>query len=232
MLFFTLSMRSLRRFGLLLLSFLPLASIAGILNELTPSQARAVLRGEQVVEMEEIEGKPWPRIRVFQKVKAAPEEFMAVFFDYRQAKSYIPKLLKSDVSKTVSPCVLEVDYGVDVPMLPDEFYTARNTLKENDGVYRVDWTLLRALQTKASEGSLRAEATEGGSVICYTNLVTPGSSMAGLLRIPAMDQMKNSVRAIVSQVEKQKAQNPGELDQQVKVLRAALKAEPSPVPGS
>jgi len=223
-------MRFLRASGLIVLAMIPLASLAGVFNELSPSQVNSIKAGEQVIETEEIEGKPWPRIRIFQKIEASPEEVIAVFFDYRQAKSYIPKLLKSDVSRTVSPCVLEVDYGVDVPMLPDEFYTARNTLQEQDGAYRVEWVLLRALQTKASEGSLRVEAFDEGSILCYTNLVTPGSKMAGLLRIPAMEQMKNSVRAIVTQVEKQKTKNPEELANQVKAVRAALKAES--VPGS
>jgi hypothetical protein len=208
-----------------ILMLIPAVVRAGILGELNADQAKEVMRGGQVVLMEEVEGHPWPRIRVYQKVNACPEDVIAVFFDYQEAKSYIPKLLKSDVVKTVSPCVLEVDYGVDVPVLPDEFYTARNSLGREGTGYRVDWKLLRALQTKASEGCLRVEAEGEGSVICYTNLVTPGSKMAVVLRIPAIEQMKNTVRAIVSQVERQKTLHPAALRKQVEELRAALQAE-------
>ena len=147
-----------------------------------------------------------------------------MFFDYKNAKSYVPKLIKSDISKQVSPCVADVDYGIDVPILPDEYYTARNTMtSEADGNYLVTWSLVKALQTKASEGSLRIERWKDGAVIRYTNLVTPSSGMAGLLKSTAIDQMKNTVRAIVTRVEKQKADKPDDLKGEIRDLESALK---------
>ncbi len=198
---------------------------AGMLDDLNPSDRGKVLAGGQVVLTEEVDGKPWPRIRIYERVDASPEEVAAVFFDYRNAKSYVPKVIKSDVSKTVSPCVLEVDYGIDVPLLPDELYTARNSLSRTGNGYRVDWVLVRALQTKHSEGSLVVEPFEGGSLLRYTNLVTPGSGMAVVLRLPAIDQMKSTVAAIVRQVERQREEHPGDLERQVAALRTALAAE-------
>ena len=196
---------------------------SSLLNELNASQTAEVMAGGQVVLMDEIAGKPWPKVRLYQKIKATSEEVIAVFFDYKNAKTYVPKILKSDISKRVSPCVIEVDYGVDIPILPDEYYTVRNTLQANTGdAYRVDWTLLRALQTKASEGSLRVEPTDGGAVVCYTNLVTPGSAMAPLLRGKAIEQMRNTVHAIVHQVETQKTSHPEALAAQVAALKKAL----------
>ncbi|MDX2080355.1 MAG: hypothetical protein SFU53_06180 [Terrimicrobiaceae bacterium] len=209
---------------LLALLFSPLAQ-ANVASELSPAQLAEIQAGRQVVVLQEMPGHPWPRIRIFQMARATPEEVAAVFFDYTNAKDYIPKLLKSNVSKTLSPCVIEVDYGVDVPILPDEFYTARNSLTESGGTYRIDWTLVRALQTKASEGHLRIERFGKDALLCYTNLVTPGSKMAGILRIPAIDQMKNTVAAIVRQVESQRNSKPADLQRQVALLRAALTAE-------
>jgi len=198
----------------------------GLLDELNASQTAEVLAGGQVVLMEVIAGKPWPKVRLYQRIRATSEEVIAVFFDYKNAKTYIPKILKSDISKRVSPCVFEVDYGVDVPILPDEYYTVRNTLQTGmDGSYRVDWTLLHALQTKASEGSLRVEPLEGGAVLCYTNLVTPGSVMAPLLKGKAIEQMRNTVHAIVHQVETQKASHPESLAAEVEALQKALQGE-------
>jgi hypothetical protein len=63
---------------------------------------------------------------------------------------------------------------------------------------------------------------EGDSLICYTNLVTPGSSMAGLLRKPAMARMRKTVDAIVEKVELEKRERPAELAAQVEMLRASL----------
>lgn len=200
-------------------------AVAGVLDDLSPSDREKVLGGGQVVLTEEMEGKPWPRIRIYERVNASPEQVAAVFFDYRNAKSYVPKVIKSDVSKTLSPCVLEVDYGIDVPLLPDELYTARNSLSRSGDAYRVDWVLVRALQTKHSEGSLFVEPFEGGSILRYTNLVTPGSGMAVVLRLPAIDQMKSTVAAIVRQVELQRKDHPADLERQVVALRTALAAE-------
>jgi hypothetical protein len=213
---------------LLLLLFCPALLASSLLEDLDAKQVEEVARGGQVVLLQPVEGNPWPRVRVYQKVSATPQEVAAVFFDYKNAKSYVPKVIKSDISRQVSPCVAEVDYGIDVPILPDEFYTARNTLTSGaDGGYLVTWSLVRALQTKASEGNLRIERWNDGSVIRYTNLVTPSSGMARLLRSTAIDQMKNTVKAIGARVEKQKSDKPEAMKENIRDLESALKNEPA-----
>ena len=206
-----------------------LLSAESLLDDLDKAQLDQVARGEQVMIKQEVEGKPWPRVKLYQKVRATPEEVAAVFFDYREAKGYIPKVFKSNISNRPSPCVLDVDYGIDIPLFfPDEFYTARNSLTaDGDGSYCVSWVLLRAIQTKASEGSLRIEGFQDGAAIRYTNLATPGSAIAPLLKLLAVEQLKDTVHAIVRQVEKQKRENPEALKQEVSSLQEALKKEPS-----
>jgi len=138
----------------------------------------------------------------------------------------VPSVIKSEISRSVSPCVLEVDYGLTVPILPDEYYTVRNTLKAGEnGSYLVTWTLIKALQTKASEGGLRIERWKDGAVIRYTNFVTPNSGMARLLKSAAIDRLLNTVRAIVTQVENQKTKHPETLRENVRCLQEALKKE-------
>jgi len=218
----------MRILTLALATLFPLLAVAGIRTELTPTQLNDLERGQQVVVKEEVEGRPWPRLRIYQKVAATPEEVLAVFCDYAQATTFVPDVIKSEISRMISPCVLEVDYQIDIPMLPDESYTTRNSLSSSGDSYKVAWVLVRALQTKASEGTLRVEPAEGGALLCYTNLVTPGSSMAGLLRIPAIERMKTTVAAIVKKVEKQKAEAPAALQKQILRLREALTADPDP----
>ena len=211
---------------LLALLFAPALMASSLIEDLDAKQIEEVARGGQVVLLQPVESHPWPRVRIYQKVDATPEEVAAVFFDYKNAKSYVPKVIKSEISRQVSPCVAEVDYGIDVPILPDEYYTALNSLTAGpDGGYLVTWSLVRALQTKASEGSLRIERWKEGAVIRYTNLVTPSSIMAGLLKGTAIDQMKNTVRAIVTRVGKQKAERPEALKEEVHDLESALKKE-------
>ena len=202
---------------------------ASLLDDLTRDQRQALENGTLVMREQDIPGKPWPRVRIYKRISAAPEEVAAVFFDYDQAKTYIPDVLESKVSKKISPRVMEVDYAVDVPILADEAYTARNEMIRLGDSYQVSWTLLRALQTKAAEGNLLIEPFENGtSVIRYTNLVTPSSGMAKLLRGPALSRMQKTVLAIGQKVEQQKSHNAAELAAQVARLREALESPAEP----
>lgn len=196
----------------------------GILDGLSEKQREEVLDGDQISVEETVEGKPWPRVRVYQKVEASPEEVAAVFSDYGQAHTFVPDVLSSRVVESRAPHTHDVEYEVEVPILPDERYTARNSLEAlPGGGFRVSWKLLTALQTKDAVGNLTIEPLDDAdSVICYTNLVTPGSSMAGLLRKPAMARMRKTVEAIVEKVELEKRERPAELAAQVEKLRATL----------
>lgn len=215
---------SLRAIALLVFtSALPLGA-ADILGELDSSQKSALIKGAQILVTEDIKGKPWPRVTIYKVVNATPEEVAAVFFDYEDNKSFVPNLLKSEISKRISPRSSEVDYGVNVPILPDEYYTVHNTIvRTAPNHYRIDWKLVRAVQTKDSIGCFRIEPFEDKALICYQNLVTPGSSMAGLLRKPAISQMKDAATAIAERAEKLKTSNPAQLNRQVEELREALK---------
>jgi hypothetical protein len=201
------------------------AATAGLLDDLTREQRANLEKGDLIILEQDIPGKPWPRVRIYKKIQATPEQVAAVFFDYNQAKTFIPDVLESRISKQISPGVMEVDYEVDVPILANEAYTARNEMKALQDGYQASWTLLRALQTKAAEGNLLIEPFENGSsVIRYTNLVTPSSGMAKILKLPAMARMQKTVLAIGQKVEQQKAKNPAELAAQVARLREAMES--------
>jgi hypothetical protein len=227
--FLVLEMSGFRLFFLLVAVIGATAAkgFAGLLDELDASDRAKVLAGHQVALQEEVEGKPWPRLRIYQLVRASAEDVAAVFFDYDNSKTFVPDLLHSKISKKISPCVLEVDYEVEVPILADEAYTARNVLKTtDDGGYRVSWNLVRALQTKDATGHLRIDPHgEGESIICYTNLVTPSSGMAGILKKIGISRMKKTVEAMVRQIQNQKSNHPNDLARQVAALREAIASE-------
>jgi hypothetical protein len=196
----------------------------GIVDELDAAQLKELNGGGHVVVQQTVDGAPWPRIKIYARVKASAEEVAAVFFDYAQAKTYIPNVLESRISKQVSPTSFEVYYEVEVPILPDEQYTALNQLQRlDDHGYEISWRLLKSLQVKSAVGSLRVEpGGDGGAVICYTNFVTPDSVMATLLRSMALSRMESTVYAIVQEVERQKTQHADVLAKEVSALRAAL----------
>jgi hypothetical protein len=202
-------------------------TVAGsIVSELTASQKTQLEEGEQVVVIENVEGKVWPRIYIYRLIKASPEQVAAVFFDFEDAKSFVPNIFKSEISNRVSPCTMDVDYGLDVPIFPDEFYTVRNSLRVlGENSYCFDWKLLRAVLTKDSVGSFRVEPWEDKSLVCYQNLVTPASNIAVLLRGKAIEQMKETSKALAEHVEKEKSTNLPGLKKQVAILRAAIKEQ-------
>jgi hypothetical protein len=200
-----------------------------VLSELNASQKGSIKAGDQVVVIENVEGNAWPRVKIYRFINAAPEEVAAVFFDFEEAKSFVPNVFKSEISNRVSPCVMEVDYGLDVPIFPDEFYTVRNSLRlVDENSYRFDWKLLRAVMTKDSVGNFRIEPWDGKALICYQNMVTPSSNIAVLLRSRAIEQMKETTKALAAHIEKERATNPSGLKRQIATLRSALRQQPPP----
>lgn len=201
----------------------PWLARADLLGDLSASDRAKVKAGEQVMLSESLDGYPWPRVRVYQKVNATPREVIAVFFDYNNACHYIPNCLTSRISKELSSRSFEVDYVIDVPILPDEAYTVRNELKDDGGDnLSVNWTVLRATSIVESRGNLAVEPLGDGTVLRYTNLVKPSSKAAFLLKGIAMSQMKDTVQAIVTQVQKQKG-DPVALNADVTRLDSALR---------
>lgn len=65
-------------------------SVRGVMDDLSAADAKRVRAGEQVVLTKEVEGKPWPRVTVYQRANASADEAMAVFFDYDNAAKYVP----------------------------------------------------------------------------------------------------------------------------------------------
>lgn len=202
------------------------SAVAGgdILTGLTAKEREGVMAGEQLLVTKAVSGYPWPQAQIYQRTPLKPEELMAVFFDYNAAHRFVPNCRISRVSRQISPLRCEVDYEVSVPVLPDEKYTAENTLSHRSGGgYVVSWKLLRATNIESSEGSFAvASDGEGGSIIRYTSLIKPASRAAILLRGVAMGQMRDTVHAIVREAKMLRADHPAQLDAKVRIMNQAL----------
>ena len=130
---------------------------AAIVDDLTPAQRDAVAKGNVVFLTHDASGSAWPKAFIYVRIEATPEEVAAVFTDFESQKNYIPNLMKSKIQKEESPSTYLIDYKLHVPILTDESYTVRDVIKsyDNGASYRVDWNLVRADTTKASEGNAR-----------------------------------------------------------------------------
>ena len=207
---------------------------AQTVHELTGEQQATIDDGRQVFLTWEVNGSAWPRACVYQHVDASPEEAAAVFTNYDRHLSFIPKLRKSTMSRVIDPVTAEVDYTLSLPIVADEHYTVRDHLSTYGGVsYKIEWTLVRASSTKATEGSVRFEPHRGvraqrdGTLMTYCNLVTPGSRLAklGFIKSKAMAQVREAAGAIVAEVERECAGDRALLDAELRTLRSALLAQ-------
>lgn len=207
--------------ALLILPGLASTHAAELLSGLSPAERHALELGKQVVHFEEISGKPWPKISVYQIVLAKPEEVAAVFADYEDAKEFVPNVTRSSIDQRHSAQVADVTYHLAVPLLPDEQYTARNEFCTEAAGYRFDWKILRSLQAKEGTGHLQIQPHSSGALIRYTNLVVPTSGVAGILRGLAIKQTQQTVDAICDHVEKQRTRRPADLQKQVEAFRVS-----------
>ncbi len=200
------------------------ANASNLWDELTPHQLEIVQEGGRVMTTTRVSGHPWPSVRAYQIIAALPEQVAAVFFDYKTAYTYVPHLLQSTISKTVDARTHEVDYRMTIPPLPEERYTVKNSLHPVvNGIYEINWKLLRATSTRASEGSFRIQAYgKNQSIFCYSNLVVPGTRLAVVLRGLALEQVQKNIDALIQQVAKQITLHPKSLEYQVDALRRAL----------
>ena len=188
------------------------------------SRQRDILSaGESLVLEEEMPGNPWPRFIVYKLVKATPAEIAAVFWDLRLDPKYIPNCLSVTITASPAPNILEGEYTLKMPFfLPDEVYVSRNTLhRHSDEHYEISWEVLRSRYTKSCRGSVDLQKLDRGTLLRYTNVVEPGSKIAGIMKNSASRQLLASVKALVSQVASETANRSELLEKQLKTLGEA-----------
>ena len=126
------------------------------------------------------------------------------------------------------PGVIEVAQEMRVPIVRDEWWEVRDSVSaQDDGSYRIAWTLVRARTTKSVTGYAHFEpyhnTTTGrdGTLLTYHNFVWPGSGMAkiGLVERHALKKVRETVRALRDHVERARREDPERVAMQVAALR-------------
>jgi len=196
------------------------ASDAPLWNALTPEQQEVLSSGKPLLLEEEMADNPWPRFTVYQLVKSSPAQAAAVFWDCALDPKYVPNCLSVCIVSTPKPWIHEGEYTLKMPLfLPDEVYLSRNELMvPSPGVYEISWNVLHAHYINGSTGNILFHQHGAQTLIRYTNLVKPGSSIAGLLRTNASRQIVESVKALTHQIENEIQETPQLLDHQLKEL--------------
>jgi hypothetical protein len=179
---------------------------ADLLGEVPQSARDELADGQLFVMSENIQGVPWPRLKLYQVVDAPPKVVADLFSDYSAAPDYIPGMLGAKVVASNPDGTKDVEYKVKVPVLQSISYTVRNTYIQKGNSYEVKWTLLRSPLAKSSDGSLRIEPYgKGKTLMCYTNLCVPITNLVAGLKNQALSEAKSTVRAIATEAKRRAA---------------------------
>jgi hypothetical protein len=176
---------------------------ADLLSEIPQNSRDELAQGQLIIMSENVDGVPWPRLKLYQVVNAPPKVVADLFSDYSAAPDYIPGMLAAKVIATNPDGTKDVQYKVKVPVLQSISYTVRNAYIQKGNSYEVKWTLLRSPLAKSSDGSLRIEPYgKGKTLMCYTNLCVPVTNLVAGLKNQALNEAKATVRAITAEAER------------------------------
>ena len=176
---------------------------ADLLSEIPQNSRDELAQGQLIIMSENVDGVPWPRLKLYQVVNAPPKVVADLFSDYSAAPDYIPGMLAAKVIATNPDGTKDVQYKVKVPVLQSISYTVRNAYIQKGNSYEVKWTLLRSPLAKSSDGSLRIEPYgKGKTLMCYTNLCVPVTNLVAGLKNQALNEAKSTVRAIKAEAER------------------------------
>ncbi len=172
-------------------------SRADLADSLSPSQLQQLNQGQMVVESKDIPGGVWPQLTVYTVVNAPVATVAGVFRDYKHAQDFQPDMVSAKVVSQPSPNVCDVQYTQKMPIFGTTSFTVQNTYSESNGGVTVKWKLLKSAMADISDGSLRVEPYNNGSILRYVNYVKPkGGFIAGVAKNAALDSVKNTVAAL------------------------------------
>jgi hypothetical protein len=176
---------------------------ADLADSLSAGQLQQLKQGQMVVESKDIPGGVWPQLTVYTLVNAPVSVVTGVFRDYKHAQDFQPDMVSAKVVSQPSPNVCDVLYTQKMPIFGTTSFTVQNTYSESDGGVTVKWKLLKSAMADVSDGSLRVEPYNNGSILRYVNYVKPkGGFIAGVAKGAALDSVKNTVAALKAEAEK------------------------------
>ena len=176
---------------------------AGLADSLTPDQLKQLNAGQLVVESKDMPGGVWPQLTVYTLVKAPVATVSGVFRDYDHAQDFQPSIVSAKVVAQPSANVCDVQYTQKLPLFGTTNFTVQNTYSESKGSVTVSWKLLKSAMAEVSDGSLRVEPFQSGSIMRYVNYVKPKLGvLAGAAKGEALNSVKQTVTELRDEAEK------------------------------
>ena len=176
---------------------------AALIDEVAPGSLKELAANQVVVQSTKVAGAPWPQLSLYQVVQASPKIMTDLLKDYAAAPSYTPNMIGVKLLATNPDGSKDLEYTTRVPILGKINYTVRNTYSKAGNMYTVAWTLIKSPFAKKSDGSIRIEPYGNGqTLMCYTNLVIPITTMVPGIQGQALSEAKATVAAIEREGEK------------------------------
>ncbi|MBI2519855.1 MAG: hypothetical protein HYV97_05550 [Bdellovibrio sp.] len=210
--------------SVLCLGFASVSYAGTYFDKLSSTEQNQVLsEAKQLIKLQDVAGKPWPQITLFQWSDGTPEQVCGVFSDFNLQKEYMGEDMLKSHARKISQNTYEVDYEMDVPVVSNEIYTVKDVLTSYDSghSYMISWSLVKATRTKLSNGFFACEPVSGGTFMAYQNLVDPGMLGRSFFE-QALVKVKAVPYSVLKQLKKELGSNPVQLDKQIEFLRSAV----------
>jgi hypothetical protein len=193
-------------------------------NEFSAHQWASLEAGKPVVSEEDVPESSWPRVTIAYLLNCTPSEAASVFWNSELDPEYLPDCLSAHILSSPSPHVQEVEFHLKMPFfLPEEVYVSRvEVTRSSTGGYEISWNVSQLIYAKTCRGSVLIEPHDGKTLLISKNSVIPKGELAGFLRFPAVLRQKESVHALVRQIQLEKKQHPNLLAKQQEALAQAL----------
>lgn len=196
-------------FFLCTFSSLCFAQKTDVAKDLTLEELSTVIKGELLVKTREIEGSAWPEITVYSFVQGTNAlEAMGLFSALDYQKEYVPNILKSKPVKHISAVEVLTEYEMDVPFpLSNAHYTHGSVVHQYGDDYELTWYKVTSTSTEEVKGSAYFSSHSGGALFRYRSYIKPKSIFGSLVKKIMLKDVKNTILAIRSHMEKLKKEN-------------------------
>ncbi|MBY0414509.1 MAG: hypothetical protein K2Q18_10100 [Bdellovibrionales bacterium] len=195
-------------------------------EELNSSDLKLINSKEFVFMTKDVLGSAWPEITYYALIEASPLEAIGIFAAYDIQKDYIPNLIKSKPVKHVSATDVLTEYELKIPFpLPNAHYIHGAKISRFDKDYKIEWYMAESSSTEDVKGSAYFKEYNGKTFLRYRSYVKPKSIFGGLVKKRMLNDVRETILAIVNFIEKNKRENTPLISKYSEFITRALSGE-------
>lgn len=174
-------------------------------QELTEAELGRINAREFVTKTDEIQNSPWPEITYYAVIDSTPLESIGLFAAYDIQKDYVPNIIKSTVSKNVSPTDVVTDYEMHLPFpLKNARYSHGARLYRFSDDYALGWYMVESTSSEEVRGNAYFAPYNGKTLFRYKSYVKPKSMLGSFVKNAMLKDVNATIIAIRNFIEKNK----------------------------